>query len=72
MPASVWSTADQVSTPPTTARLEGALDLSVQQLCPARRTSHGELPDDPVVQALLETALGVLDPRLPRDVSCDD
>ncbi len=67
---SVWSAADEVSTPPTTARLAGALDLSVQQLCPERLTTHGALPADPVVQALLDTGLGVAAPEAPQDLSC--
>lgn len=68
--ASVWSTDDRVASPPDTARLEGALDVTVQQVCPGRRTSHGALPGDPVVLALLGTALGVAAPSVPTDVSC--
>jgi triacylglycerol esterase/lipase EstA (alpha/beta hydrolase family) len=67
---SVWSTADRVSSPPETARLEGALDVTVQQVCPGRRTSHGALPGDPVVLALLGSALGVPAPAVPDDVDC--
>ena len=32
---SIWTTDDQVSTPPETASLAGALDFSVQSVCPA-------------------------------------
>ncbi len=67
---SVWSTADRVSSPPDTARLAGALDLTVQQVCPGRRTSHGELPGDPVVLALADSALGTSAPAVPRAVDC--
>lgn len=67
---SVWSETDRTVTPPATARLEGALNLTVQSVCPGARTSHLELPGDPVVQALLTSALGVPAPRAPADVSC--
>ena len=67
---SVWSTEDQVATPPDTARLDGALGLTVQSVCPDRRTPHLGLPSDPVVLALLDSALGTADPSVPRDVDC--
>jgi triacylglycerol esterase/lipase EstA (alpha/beta hydrolase family) len=68
---SVWSTADRVVVPPSTARLAGALNLTVQSLCPAARTAHGDLPSDPVVQAVLGTTLGAAAPRVPtRDLPC--
>ncbi len=67
---SVWSTADEVVVPADSARLDGALDLTVQSLCPSARTSHLDLPADPVVQAVLTTALGTAAPSLPATVSC--
>ena len=67
---SVWSEADEVVVPPDSARLDGALNLAVQSVCPAARTSHGELPGDPVVLALLGTALGADAPTVPDDVRC--
>jgi triacylglycerol esterase/lipase EstA (alpha/beta hydrolase family) len=67
---SVWSTSDRVASPPETARLEGALDVTVQEVCPRRRTTHGELPGDPVVLALLRSALGAGQPRVPTSVDC--
>lgn len=67
---SVWSDVDQVSAPPETARLDGALDLTVQSVCPGRRTSHGALPSDPVVLALLGTALGADAPAVPEVEDC--
>jgi triacylglycerol lipase len=67
---SVWSTSDDVVVPPDSARLDGALDLTVQSVCPADRSSHARLPSDPVVLALLASALGPDDPRVPTDVRC--
>ncbi|SDT32331.1 Triacylglycerol esterase/lipase EstA, alpha/beta hydrolase fold [Friedmanniella luteola] len=64
------STADQVVTPVDSAALDGALDVVVQDLCPAARTPHGGLPTDPVTLALLGSALGAGDPAAPADVRC--
>ena len=67
---SVWSTADALVVPPDSARLDGAMNLTVQSICPTRRTSHGDLPTDPVVQAALLSTLGVGPPRAPAGVDC--
>ncbi len=67
---SVWSSADLVVVPADSARLDGGLNLTVQSVCPRARTSHGGLPADPVVQALLRTALGTAPPAVPTGVRC--
>jgi triacylglycerol esterase/lipase EstA (alpha/beta hydrolase family) len=67
---SVWSSQDEVVVPTDSARLEGALNFTVQSVCPGARTSHGQLPGDPVVQAALRTTLGSSAPRAPTGVSC--
>ena len=61
----VYSTRDQVVTPPNSALLEGALGFSVQSVCPRSRAEHGDLPSDPVVLAALGTALGTEAPEAP-------
>lgn len=55
---SVWTSDDQVVTPPDSARLPGALDVQVQSVCPAARVSHSQLPTSPVVMAMVLQALG--------------
>jgi triacylglycerol lipase len=55
---SIWSTVDQVVTPPDSARLDGAIDMTVQSVCPSSQVEHGELPTDPVVQGMVLTELG--------------
>jgi triacylglycerol lipase len=59
---SVWTTADQTVTPPDSARLEGALDLTVQSVCADSRVTHGQLPTDPLVQGMVLAELGAGDP----------
>lgn len=54
---SVWTTDDTVVTPPDSARLEGALEVVVQEVCPGQRLDHGRLPHDPTVQAIVVRAL---------------
>jgi triacylglycerol lipase len=62
---SIWTTADQVVVPPDSASLDGALDVTVQSLCPADRVDHGSLPADPVVQQLVVAALQPAAPQTP-------
>lgn len=66
---SLWSTADQTVTPPDSARLAGALDLTVQSVCADSRVGHGQLPTDPVVQGIVlaELAAGPPVPLGPAD-----
>jgi triacylglycerol lipase len=67
---SVWSTADEVVVPVDSARLSGALNLTVQSVCPGDRAGHGDLPSDPVVVGLLRTALGPGPARTPPSSVC--
>jgi pimeloyl-ACP methyl ester carboxylesterase len=59
---SVWTTRDGTVTPPDSARLDGALNLPVQSVCPGSRVGHGQLPTDPLVQQIVLTELGAGDP----------
>jgi len=55
---SLWTSDDEVVTPPDSARLAGAIDIGVQSVCPAVRVSHSQLPTNPVVVAIVMQALG--------------
>lgn len=59
---SVWTTDDQTVTPPDSAELDGAVNLTVQGICADQDVSHGDLPDDRVVQSLVVLMLDTDDP----------
>ncbi|HEX4686267.1 MAG TPA: alpha/beta fold hydrolase [Nocardioides sp.] len=67
---SIWTTDDAISTPPDTASLAGALDFSVQQVCPGVDVSHGELPASPIVIAMVEAQLRQTPPTVPGAGVC--
>jgi triacylglycerol esterase/lipase EstA (alpha/beta hydrolase family) len=67
---SIWSTDDRVSTPPDTAVLRGALDVSVQSVCPGRQVTHGQLPTDPAVIAMVLGELRRTPPTVPSASVC--
>jgi len=55
---SVWTENDETVQPPDSARLAGAVNVSLQSICPGARVSHSELPTNPSVTALVLAALG--------------
>jgi triacylglycerol esterase/lipase EstA (alpha/beta hydrolase family) len=59
---SIWTTQDETVTPPDSARLEGALNLTVQSVCADARVGHGALARDPLVQQLVLAELAAGDP----------
>jgi triacylglycerol lipase len=67
---SIWTTDDQISIPPQTASLDGALDVAVQSVCPGRSVTHGQLPEDPAVIAMVLAELGRRLPVVPPPSVC--
>lgn len=55
---SIWTENDETVEPPDSARLDGAVNVPIQSICPSARVSHGELPTNPMVTALVLNALG--------------
>lgn len=55
---SLWSDDDQVVTPPDSARLAGAVDIVLQQVCPGRRVEHDQLPIDTLVLSIVAAEVG--------------
>jgi hypothetical protein len=68
---SLWTEDDQTVTPPDSARLPGAVNVSVQQVCPGLRVSHGQLPSDPVVTGIVLGALSAPVLGAPQPAQCD-
>ena len=59
---SIWTTQDETVTPPDSARLDGALNLTVQSVCPDARVGHGDLTRSPIVLPMVLAELGAGDP----------
>ncbi len=59
---SVWTTHDRTVTPPDSAELDGALNLSVQSVCPDARVGHGDLTRSPLVQEIVLAELAAGEP----------
>jgi triacylglycerol esterase/lipase EstA (alpha/beta hydrolase family) len=59
---SIWTTQDETVTPPDSARLDGALNLTVQSVCATARVGHGQLPRDPLVRAMVVAELAAGEP----------
>lgn len=55
---SIWTENDETVQPPDSARLDGAVNVSMQRVCPGAQISHSNLPVDPQVTALVLKALG--------------
>jgi triacylglycerol esterase/lipase EstA (alpha/beta hydrolase family) len=55
---SIWTTHDDVVLPAESARLDGALDLTVQGVCASSQVQHGGLPTDPLVAGMVLAELG--------------
>jgi triacylglycerol esterase/lipase EstA (alpha/beta hydrolase family) len=63
--ASLYTEDDQTVTPPTTAVLQGAVNIDIQHVCPGVRVSHGGLPTNPHVQAIVAAELGTTPQAVP-------
>jgi triacylglycerol lipase len=67
---SIWTTQDDVVLPPDSARLAGALNLTVQSICPGSRVRHSGLPTDPLVQGIVAAQLGSGPPQQLGSADC--
>lgn len=67
---SMWSTADEVVTPPSSSRLAGAVNAPLQSVCPGGIAEHGRLPADPLVIGLVRRSLGVAPIVAPSTRDC--
>ena len=67
---SLWTTDDEVVTPPDSARLEGAVNVALQDVCPQLRLSHGGLPTSPLVRGIVRQALTAASVEPPTADDC--
>ncbi len=67
---SIWTTDDRTVVPPESASIQGALDFSVQSVCPGLEVAHGDLPRTPAVIAMTIAELRAADPALPGASVC--
>jgi triacylglycerol lipase len=59
---SIWSTNDQVVVPPESARLAGAVNMTVQSVCANATVSHSQLPTNHLVQSMVAAELAAGSP----------
>jgi triacylglycerol lipase len=67
---SIWTASDQTVTPPASARLQGAVNVRVQDVCAGSGIGHGGLVRDPLVLGLVVRALDGALPRPPAPADC--
>jgi triacylglycerol lipase len=67
---SIWTTQDETVTPPDSARLDGAINLTVQSVCANAQVGHGGLPRDPLVEEIVAAELGPGDPVALTSADC--
>ncbi len=66
----LWTDQDQTVTPPASARLDGAVDVVLQQVCPGITVTHADLPRAPLVAGIVLQALAVGPIPTPRSTDC--
>ncbi|SHH45494.1 Triacylglycerol esterase/lipase EstA, alpha/beta hydrolase fold [Jatrophihabitans endophyticus] len=67
---SVWTTHDDVVVPASSARLAGAVNLTVQSVCPGDAVRHAGLPSDPRVGSIVLSELAAGPPARAATVAC--
>ena len=66
----IWTTDDETVVPPSSGSLQGAVDFSVQSVCPGLTVSHGDVPRTPAVIAMVAAALAPAEPGVPDSGVC--
>lgn len=67
---SMWTDGDQVVVPPTSAKLDGALNFSVQSVCPDLDVAHLGMTANPIVVAMVRAELDATTPAEPTSSIC--
>jgi triacylglycerol esterase/lipase EstA (alpha/beta hydrolase family) len=68
---SIWTALDQTVVPPSTAALDGATNIRVQDVCPSARLGHGDLITSPLALGLVVEAVEGRLPEHPGTGDCD-
>ena len=68
---SLWTINDQTAQPPDSARLPGAVNVSLQSVCPGAVIQHSQLPSDPLVVGIVVRALGPAALTAPAAADCE-
>ncbi len=63
---SLWTRDDETVTPPESARLDGAVNVALQDVCADAVIAHSQLPADPLVTGVVLRAIG-MDPLAAPD-----
>ncbi len=66
----VWTEDDATVVPPDSGALDGAVDISLQSVCPDLEIGHADVPRTPVVIAIVESVLGRPAPEPPTGNVC--
>jgi triacylglycerol esterase/lipase EstA (alpha/beta hydrolase family) len=67
---SIWTTDDRTVVPASSGSLDGAVDFSVQSVCPALTVPHADVPRTPAVIAMVAAQLGARGPEVPDSEVC--
>ena len=54
----LWTEDDKTVVPPDSGSLDGALDISLQSVCPGVHVGHADVPRTPAVISIVEAVLG--------------
>jgi triacylglycerol lipase len=64
----LWTEDDKTVVPPDSGSLDGALDISLQEVCPDVHAGHPDVPSTPEVISIVEAVLGRPAPEVPPPV----
>ena len=53
----LWTEDDKTVVPPDSGSLDGALDISLQSVCPGVHADHADVPRTPEVISIVEAVL---------------
>jgi len=66
----LWTDDDSTVVPPDSGSLDGALDLSLQSVCPGVHAEHSDVPRSPAVVAIVASVLARSAPTTPGRQVC--